>query len=162
MTIEPAAPPGCLILSPQALATVDRSRYGPFAGLRRGAYVLADCESHPDVILIGIEVALALEASERLTRDGVAARVVSMPSWELFEDQPKSYRDTVLPPTVTARISIEEASTLGWDRYVGSDGVTLGKETFGASAPLQALVERFGFTVDQVVETAQRLAETHG
>lgn len=126
--------------------------------------MLADSESGPDVILIGTgsEVALALEAYERLTSEGVAARVVSMPSWELFEDQPQSYRDAVLPPGVRARISIEEGTTLGWDRYVGPEGVTLGMETFGASAPLQALVERFGFTVDQVVATAHRLTTTNG
>ena len=120
--------------------------------------MLADADDgNPDVLLLatGSEVHLAVAAYEQLKAEGIKARVVSMPSWELFEDQPKEYRDRVLPPEITARVSIEEASTLGWDRYVGTTGEKLGMETFGVSAPLKQLQQRFGFTTDHVIEAAK-------
>lgn len=150
--------PAVLVLSRQPLPTLDRTRYAPASGLRRGAYVLADPpDGRPDVLLLatGSEVALCVEAYERLLAEGIRARVVSMPSWELFERQPASYRDHVLPPAVTARVSVEQASTFGWSRYVGPTGRKLGMRTFGASAPLQELQRKFGFTVDRVVAAAR-------
>ena len=150
--------PAALILTRQEVPTLDRSRYAPAAGVARGAYVLADADDgNPDVLLLatGSEVHLAVAAYEQLKAEGIKARVVSMPSWELFEDQPNEYRERVLPPEITARVSIEEASTLGWDRYVGSTGEKLGMETFGVSAPLKQLQQRFGFTTDHVVEAAK-------
>jgi transketolase len=149
--------PVALILSRQNLPTLDRSKYGSAEGVARGAYVLADpSNGELDVILIatGSEVALAVEAYERLTAEGVAARVVSMPSWELFERQPTEYRDSVLPPSIVARVAIEQASTFGWERYVGSTGATVGMSTFGASAPLKELQTKFGFTPDAIVAAA--------
>ena len=153
--------PVALILSRQPMPTLDRTRYAPAAGIRRGGYVLADAGGAPEAILIatGSEVSLAVGAHERLVADGVRARVVSMPSWELFESQPKEYRDEVLPPEVTARIAIEQASTLGWHRYVGLDGAVIGMDTFGASAPLKALQTRFGFTPDAVVAATKAVVE---
>jgi transketolase len=150
--------PVALILSRQNMPTLDRSKYGSAAGVARGAYVLADTpDGDPDVILIatGSEIALAVEAYEALTAEGVKARVVSMPSWELFERQPQKYRDTVLPPEVTARVAIEQASTFGWERYVGLTGAIVAMSTFGASAPLKELQTKFGFTPDKVVEAAK-------
>jgi transketolase len=154
LTHEPVA----LVLTRQALPTLDRERYAAAAGLRRGAYVLADAPGgRPDVLLLatGSEVSLCVEAYERLTADGVRARVISMPSWELFERQDRAYQASVLPPAVTARVSVEQGSTLGWHRYVGSDGATLGMRTFGASAPLKALLQKFGFTAEAVVAAAK-------
>ncbi|HUF93689.1 MAG TPA: transketolase C-terminal domain-containing protein, partial [Candidatus Limnocylindria bacterium] len=154
LTHEPVA----LVLTRQALPTLDRERYAAAAGLRRGAYVLADAPGgRPEVLLLatGSEVSLCVEAYERLTADGVRARVVSMPSWELFERQDRAYQASVLPPAVTARVSVEQGSTLGWHRYVGSDGATLGMRTFGASAPLKALLQKFGFTAEAVVAAAK-------
>jgi transketolase len=154
LTHEPVA----LVLTRQALPTLDRGRYAAAAGLHRGAYVLADAPGgRPDVLLLstGSEVALCVDAYERLTAEGVRARVVSMPSWELFERQDRTYRDAVLPPAVTARVSVEQGSTLGWHRYVGTEGTTIGMKTFGASAPLKALLQKFGFTAEAVVETAK-------
>jgi transketolase len=149
--------PVAIALSRQAVPTLDRSRYAPASGVARGGYVLADSEGVPEVILIatGSEVQLALAAYEELTADGVRARVVSMPCWELFDRQPAEYRDEVLIPSVTARVAVEQASTLGWDRYVGSDGAVIGMRTFGASAPLKALAAEFGFTPDAVVRAAR-------
>jgi transketolase len=150
--------PAVLVLSRQAIPTIDRKRYASAAGLARGAYVLADpVGGKPDLILLasGSEVSLCLEAYERLTEEGVAARVVSMPSWELFEQQSQAYQDEVLPPEVTARVSVEQASTFGWERYVGSSGAMLGMARFGASAPLKELQKKFGFTVGHVVEVAR-------
>jgi transketolase len=143
------------------MPTLDRTRYAPAEGVRRGGYVLADAGGAPEAILIatGSEVSLAVGAHERLVADGVRARVVSMPSWELFESQPKEYRDEVLPPEVTARIAIEQASTLGWHRYVGLDGAVIGMDTFGASAPLKALQTKFGFTPDAVVAATKAVVE---
>jgi transketolase len=155
--------PACLVLTRQAVPTFDRSRLASASGLARGAYVLADPQDRaPEVILIGTgsEVALCLKAYEQLSAEGVAARVVSMPSWELFELQDKAYRDGVLPPTVKARVSVEEGSVLGWDRYVGIAGAKIGMHTFGSSAPLKDLMRKFGFTPERVfAEAQQQLAE---
>lgn len=153
-TQEPVA----LVLTRQALPTFDRGRYADAAGVRRGAYVLADARGgRPDVLLLatGSEVSLCVDAYERLAADGIHARVVSMPSWELFEHQDQAYRDAVLPPAVTARVSVEQGSTLGWHRYVGTTGATIGMKTFGASAPLKALLQKFGFTAEAVVAAAK-------
>jgi transketolase len=150
--------PVALILTRQALPTFDRKRFAAASGLSKGAYVLADAEGgKPEVLLMatGSEVSLCVDAYEELTRQGIRARVVSMPSWELFERQSEEYRQTVLPPTVKARVAVEQASTLGWCRYVGIDGAILGMKTFGASAPLKVLQKEFGFTTDHVVEAAK-------
>jgi transketolase len=150
--------PACLVLSRQPLPTLDRQRYAPAAGVARGAYVLADADSgKPSVILIGTgsEIALCVEAYEALTREGVAARVVSMPSWELFEQQDQAYRDSVLPPDVSARVSVEQGSVIGWDRYVGMNGAKIGMHTFGSSAPIKDLLKKFGFTPDKVEAAAR-------
>ncbi len=152
--------PVALILSRQALPTIDRSIYGAASGVARGAYVVADAiDGKPDVLLLGTgsEVSLCLRAYEQLASEGIKARVVSMPSWDLFERQPQSYRDSVLPPDVTARVSVEQASTFGWSRYVGVAGISIGMTTFGASAPLQQLQKKFGFTTEHVVEAVRRL-----
>src|SRR5262249_32638824 len=136
----------------------DRTKYAPASGVARGAYVLADAPGgKPEVILIasGSEVSLAVDAHEALVAEGIRSRVVSMPSWEIFDDQPQEYRDAVLPPGVTARVAVEQASTLGWERYVGTSGRVIGMRTFGASAPLKALQQRFGFQPDQVVAAAR-------
>jgi transketolase len=149
--------PACLVLSRQPLPTLDRQRYAAASGLARGAYVLADAaEGGPEVILIGTgsEVQLCVAAHERLAGQGVRARVVSMPSWELFEQQDESYRESVLPPKVRARVSVEQASVIGWDRYVGMTGAKIGMHTFGSSAPLKDLLTHFGFTPDKVYEAA--------
>ncbi len=154
--------PHCLVLTRQAVPTFDRARYGPASGLRRGAYVLADPPqgTTPEVILIGTgsEVQLCVGAHEALARDGIASRVVSMPSWELFEQQDQAYRDDVLPASVTARVAVEQGATIGWDRYVGATGAVIGMHTFGASAPLKALLGKFGFTPDAVLQAAKAQA----
>jgi transketolase len=146
--------PVALVLSRQALPIFDRALYGAASGLMNGAYVLADAEDgDPHVLLLGTgsEVSLCIDAYHELARDGVKARVVSMPSWELFERQPQDYRDRVIPPQVRARVSVEQASTFGWARYVGSAGASIGMHTFGASAPLKALQTKFGFTPSAIV-----------
>jgi transketolase len=151
--------PACLVLSRQPLPTFDRTRYAPAAGVSRGAYVLADAPGDkPAVILIGTgsEVALCIDAYEDLKRDGVSARVVSMPSWELFEQQDQSYRDEVLPPDITARVSVEMGSVIGWDHYVGMTGAKVGMNTFGSSAPLKDLLNKFGFTAAHVLAAAKQ------
>ncbi len=152
--------PVALVLTRQDVPVLDRGRYAPASGLRRGGYVLADPpEGDPEVILIatGSEVALAVAAFEELAREGVRARVVSLPSWYLFDRQPEAYREEVLPAAVEARVSIEEASTLGWDRYVGPRGAMIGMHTFGSSAPLKDVTRKYGFTPERVVETAKEL-----
>jgi transketolase len=152
--------PAVLILSRQALPILDRSKYAPASGLARGAYVLADAPGgDPEVILIasGSEVSLAVLAYEKLLAEGVRARVVSMPSWEIFDHQTEAYRDSVLPPLVKARLALEQASTLGWERYVGQSGRIIGMKTFGASAPLKELQRKFGFEPDHVVAAAKEL-----
>jgi len=151
--------PACLILSRQALPTFDRSKYAPAEGLKRGAYVLADAYGRrPDVILIGTgsEVALCIEAHEAMKADRIASRVVSMPSWELFEQQDQSYRHHVLPPDIYERVSVEMGSVIGWDRYVGARGARIGMHSFGASAPLKDLLEKFGFTREAVIDAAKQ------
>ena len=150
--------PAVLVLSRQAVPTIDRAKFAAASGLARGAYVLADApDADPEVILIGTgsEVSLCLQAYEELTTEGVRARVVSMPSWELFDDQTADYRDSVLPPHVKARVSVEQASDFGWTKYVGTEGQSIGMETFGASAPLKQLLKKFGFTVDHIVAAAK-------
>ena len=152
--------PAAIVLSRQALPTFDRSRYASAEGVRRGAYVMADAAGgSPEILLIasGSEVSLAIGAHEKLTADGVRSRVVSMPSWDIFEDQPQPYRDSVLPPQVTARIAVEQGSMLGWDRYVGPAGKVVGMETFGASAPLKELQRKFGFQPEGIVELATKM-----
>lgn len=151
--------PVALILSRQALPTLDRSKYASASGVARGAYVLAgNPDETPDVILIatGSEVALAVSAYEQLADEGIKARVVSMPSWELFDRQSDEYRDSVLPPEVTGRVVIEQASSFGWDRWAGTKGEIIAMSTFGASAPLKALQSKFGFTPEAVVAAAKR------
>jgi transketolase len=154
------AGPACLVLSRQSLPTLDRSRYAPAGGVARGAYVLADSRKAgaPEVILMatGSEVPLCVEAYEELAAEGVGARVVSMPSWDLFEAQDEDYRRSVLPPEVTARVAVEAAAGLGWDRYAGAGGEVIAMRGFGASAPIQALQRRFGFTAEHVLAAARR------
>ena len=150
--------PACLVLTRQPLPTFDRTRFASAAGVARGAYVMADAErGEPTVILIGTgsTVALCAEVYETLQRDGIPARVVSMPSWELFEQQDQAYRDSVLPPDITARVSVEEGSVIGWDRYVGIGGAKIGMHTFGSSAPIKDLMTKFGFTPENVLATAK-------
>ena len=150
--------PVALVLSRQAVPTIDRSRYAPASGLAQGAYVLADpARGDPDLLLLatGSEVALCLAAFEALAADGFRVRVVSMPSWELFERQPEAYRESVLPARIRARVAVEQASVFGWDRYVGPAGEIIGMRTFGASAPLKALQTKFGFTPERVVHAAR-------
>jgi len=148
-----------LILTRQKLPVLDRTALAPATGLAKGAYVLTKDGGSPDVIVIatGSEVSLALAAHAALTRDGISSRVVSMPSWELFEAQPRSYRDTVLPPHVRARVSVEAASPFGWERYVGRDGVIIGVDRFGASAPGPVVMREYGFTAEHVVSAAKQL-----
>jgi transketolase len=151
--------PAALALSRQPLPTLDRSKYAPASGLARGAYALADSlGGSPEVIIIatGSEVILAVEAHEKLLAEGIHSRVVSMPSWEIFDHQPEEYRNSVLPPSVTARVAVEQASTLGWERYVGPSGHVIGMHTFGASAPLKELQRKYGFEPDQVVAAAKK------
>ncbi|NWC60450.1 transketolase [Pseudomonas veronii] len=149
--------PSCMVLSRQPLPTLDRTQYAAASGAAKGAYVLAGA-AHPEVILLatGSEVSLAVAAYEQLKGEGIAAQVVSMPSWELFEEQPTAYRDSVLPPAVTARVVVEQAGPLGWDRYVGQTGAKVVMNSFGASAPLAKLQEKFGFTVENVVKLAKQ------
>jgi transketolase len=150
--------PVCLILSRQNLPTFDRQRYAPANGVARGAYVMADAGGRtPEVILIGTgsEVQICVDVYEKLKAEGVGARVVSMPSWELFEQQDEAYRSSVLPPQVTKRVAVEQASVLGWDRYAGTQGTIIGMKTFGASAPLKDLLKKFGFTPDHVYAAAK-------
>jgi transketolase len=152
--------PAILVLSRQPLPTLDRTRYASASGVVRGAYVLADSPGgKPEILLIasGSEVSIAVQAHEELVAAGIRSRVVSMPSWDIFEREPQAYRDSVLPPDVHARIAIEQASTFGWERYVGREGAVIGMETFGASAPLKALQQHFGFEPANVVATAHRL-----
>ena len=152
--------PAALVLTRQALPTFDRTKVAPASGLARGGYVLADAPGGaPEVLLLGTgsEVSLCLSAHEQLADDGVRSRVVSLPSWELFDEQPVEYKDAVLPPTVTARVAVEQASTLGWERYVGSRGRVIGMKTFGASAPLKELQRKFGFEPGRVATVAREV-----
>jgi transketolase len=154
--------PAVLALSRQPLPTLDRNKYAPSSGVARGAYVLADAPGgNPEVIFIasGSEVILAVEAHEQLAAEGIRSRVVSMPSWDIFDHQTQEYRDSVLPPKVTARVAVEQASTLGWERYVGTSGRIIGMKTFGASAPLKELQRKFGFEPDKVAAAAKELLD---
>jgi transketolase len=153
LTHEPAV----LVLSRQALPIIDRKKYAPASGLAHGAYVLGDSsDGDPEVILIasGSEVSLALEGHEKLLSQGIRSRLVSMPSWDIFDHQPQKYRDSVLPPHIKARVAVEQASTFGWERYTGLDGRIIGMKTFGASAPLKELQKKFGFYSNNVVTAA--------
>jgi len=150
--------PALLVLTRQALPTVDRTKFAAASGLAKGAYVLTENQgTKPDVLLLatGSEVSLCVEAYEQLSKEGIHARVVSVPSWELFDRQDQAYRDSVLPPAVKARVSVEMASTFGWERYVGMSGSSIGMRSFGASAPLKALQKHFGFTVENIVAQAK-------
>jgi transketolase len=152
--------PTVMTLSRQPLPTLDRSKYAPASGVARGAYVLGDAPGgRPEVILIasGSEVSLCVKAHEELLAEGIRSRVVSMPSWEIFEQQSEEYQDSVLPPDVTARVAVEQASTFGWDRYIGRSGRVIGMKTFGASAPLKALQQKFGFEPEHVTKIAKEL-----
>jgi transketolase len=152
--------PAVFALSRQPLPTLDRGKYEPASGVAQGAYILADAPGgNPELILIasGSEVSLAVDAYEQLVKEGVKARVVSMPSWDIFERQSPEYRNTVLPSSVKARVAIEQASTFGWDRYIGEKGRVIGMHTFGASAPLKELQKKFGFVPDQVVAVAKEV-----
>jgi transketolase len=152
--------PAALALSRQPLPTFDRRKYASADGVARGAYVMADAQGGaPQIILIasGSEVVLAVDAHETLTSQGIRSRLVSMPSWDIFEHQPRSYRDEVLPPKVKARVAVEQGSVLGWDRYVGPEGRIIGMKTFGASAPLKELQRKFGFEPERVVAAAKEL-----
>jgi len=152
--------PAVLALSRQPLPTLDRGKYAPASGVARGAYVLGDAPgANPEVILIasGSELSLCVDAHEELLAAGIRSRVVSMPSWDIFERQTKDYQDSVLPPDVTARVAVEQASTFGWERYVGSSGRSIGMKTFGASAPLKELQRKFGFEPGRVTQVAKAL-----
>jgi transketolase len=153
--------PVVLVLSRQNLPTIDRAKYAPAAGLARGAYVLADAKpgQTPGVILIatGSEVSVTLEAYEKLAAAGVAARLVSMPSWELFDEQDEKYRHEVLPPAVSARLAVEAGVEQGWEKYLGPGGYFIGMTGYGASAPAKDVFKHFGFTVDNIVKQAERL-----
>ena len=154
--------PAALVLTRQAVPTFDRKKYGSAAGVAKGAYILADAPGgKPELILMatGSEVSLCISVYETLSAEGHKVRVVSMPCWEIFEQQPAQYRDSVLPPDVKARISVEQASTLGWSEYVGTDGITIGMKTFGASAPLKEVLKKFGFTPEAVIAAARKLLE---
>ena len=151
--------PVALILSRQACPTLDRTKYGAASGVAKGAYVVGDAPNgKPEVLIMtsGSELGMSVDAYEKLKAEGIAARVVSMPCWELFEHQSAEYRDSVLPPTVTARVSVEQSSTFGWARFTGSTGARIGMRTFGASAPLKELQKKFGFTVDNIVAAAKQ------
>jgi transketolase len=150
--------PAALVLSRQPLPTLDRTKYAPAAGVSRGAYVLADPpNATPEVILIatGSEVCLEVEAHEELLAEGIRSRVVSMPSWEIFDHQSREYRESVLPSNLMARVAVEEASTYGWERYIGYSGHIIGMKTFGASAPLKELQRKFGFEPERIVAAAK-------
>jgi transketolase len=153
--------PAVLILTRQNVPTLDRKKYGSAEGLHKGAYIIADCEGKPDLLLLatGSEVSLCIEAQEKLSQEGIKSRVISMPSWQLFEKQDEKYKNQILPPEISARLSVEQASTFGWERYVGSQGRCIGMKTFGASAPLKELLKKFGFTVEQVVSQAKEMLQ---
>ena len=162
LVLELRRGPAALVLTRQAVPTLDRTRCASAEGVRRGAYVLADAEGgRPEVLLLasGSEVALCVAAHETLRAEGVRARVVSIPSWELFERQEREYRESVIPPGVTARVAVEQASPQGWDRYVGCGGAILAMEGYGASAPMADLQRKFGFTPEKVAEEARRQIE---
>jgi transketolase len=159
LAVQQGHRPTALVLSRQAMPTFDRSKFAPASGVAKGAYVLSDAPGgKPDLILIGTgsEVGLCVATQERLAAEGIKARVVSIPSWELFEEQDAAYKESVLPAAVTARVSVEMASTFGWERYTGPKGKIVGMHTFGASAPLKDLLKKFGFTVENVAAVAKQ------
>ena len=149
--------PAAMVLTRQNLPTVCREKYGAACDTAKGGYVLADCEGDPDVIVLatGSEVSICLDAAESLADDGIKARVVSMPCWEWFDEQDQTYRDSVLPPSVTARVAVEAGIRQGWDRYIGSTGRFVGMSSFGASAPAEELYAHFGITAENVVAEAK-------
>ena len=157
--IEHTSGPVALLLTRQKLPTIDRTKYPSADNIIKGAYILVENSATPELILIGTgsEVQLALGAYEQLVTEGVKARVVSMPSWELFERQSKEYRDSVLPPNVKKRIAVEALITMGWEKYVGDAGRIIGMTSFGASAPVDVIFKHFGFTVENVVKTAKEM-----
>jgi transketolase len=157
--------PAALVLTRQAIPTFDRSKYAAASGVAKGSYILADApDGKPELILMatGSEVSLCISAYETLTAEGRKVRVVSMPSWEIFEKQPADYRESVLPSAVTARIAVEQASTFGWSQYVGHAGKVIGMKTFGASAPLKELLKKFGFTPEAVLQAAREMLGKNG
>ena len=159
--MERRSGPTALILSRQSLPVLDRKILAPALGLRRGGYILWQASQSPDAIVIGTgsEVHIALEAGKLLKDKGIAARVVSLPSWELFSSQPPEYRNEVLPGELKARVSIEAGTPLGWERYVGLDGMAIGVSRFGASAPARVLYEQLGLTAERVIKEVTRLLE---
>ena len=152
--------PAVLALSRQALPTIDRTKYASAKGVARGGYILGDCEGEPQVILIatGSEVHLIIAAHETLQKEGIRSRIVSMPSFDLFEEQSEEYRQSVLPNHIGARVAVEQAAATGWDRYVGLTGSIIAMKSFGASAPLKDLLTKFGFTAEAVTEAARKQA----
>jgi transketolase len=151
--------PACLVLTRQAVPTLDRTKFGPAGGVAKGGYVLADAAGgKPDVLLIGTgsEVSLCVAAHDKLTAEGVKARVVSLPSWELFEQQTKEYRDSVIPSAVKARVTVEAGAVLGWERYAGPTGTMIGMRSFGSSAPFKELYKEYGITADAVYQAAKK------
>jgi transketolase len=147
-----------MVLSRQAMPTLDRTKYAPASGVAKGGYILADAQGgKPQVILIGTgsELSLSVSAYENLTADGIRARVVSMPSTDIFDKQDDAYKNSVLPPDVTARVSVEAASVFGWERYVGLQGAIIGMTTFGGSAPAKDLYKKFGITTDHIIQAAK-------
>jgi transketolase len=164
IAIQQTHRPATLVLSRQAMPTLDRTKYASASGVAKGAYILADAPGGKPVVILmgtGSELSLCVDAYEKLKIEGINARVVSMPSWEIFEEQDAAYKESVLPSAVTARVSVEMAATFGWDRYVGPKGRSIGMHRFGASAPLKDLLKKFGFTVDAVVaEARQAIAST--
>ena len=159
MALTQSNRPTCLIFSRQALPTLDRSLTRPASGTQRGAYVLTLETAEPDILLLasGSEVSLALAAARRLSQTGIKARVISMPAWSVFEEQDEAYKEEVLPRHIKARLAIEQAASFGWDRYVGLEGDTVTMHSFGSSAPIAKLQEKFGFTIDHVCERATGL-----
>ena len=160
IAISNTSGPTTLIFSRQNLPVLDRSVCSAASGAQKGGYILWESAPNPDLILIatGSEVSLTLTAARKLAENGTKVRVVSLPSWEIFDRQPREYRDSVLPPAVTARIAVEAGIKLGWEHYVGLQGKIIGMETFGASAPASILYEKFGFTVDKIIAAAEALA----
>ena len=161
LALEKSDGPTALVLTRQSLPVLDRKALAPSEGVRRGGYVLWESSSEPEAVLIatGSEVHIALEAGRMLKEKGISSRVVSLPSWEIFEAQSEYYRRTVIPPACKAKVSVEAASTLGWGRYVGDSGVSIGIDHFGASAPGKMLYEKFGITAQRVVAEAMRLLD---
>jgi transketolase len=151
--------PVALILSRQAMPTFDRTKYASASGVAKGGYVLGDSKGEPEVILIGTgsELQFAVAAHEQLTQEGIRSRVVSVPSFKLFEKQTQEYRDSVLPPKVKVRVSIEAGTTFGWRELIGPDGIAIGRDDFGASAPFKEIYKHFGFTTENVVKQAKAL-----